>query len=279
MSILKVLVAGVVLLTLLGGVSMAQDGVTRYVRYAHQGRESYGVLEGETIRELEGDLFSAPRETGTNVALSDVRLLAPCRPSKVIAIGLNYRSHLGDRPVPEHLGVFSKFPTSVIAPEDSIVIPGDYEGVHYEGELVVVIGKETSGVSVGEAPRHIFGVTAGNDVSERTWQRDDLQWFRAKGSDTFAPLGPAIVTGLDYNDLTIETRLNGEVKQHESSADLIFSIDEIVSYVSRYVTLFPGDIIFTGTPGSTSAMQPGDIVEVEIEGIGILRSTVTKEQE
>jgi len=279
MSILKVLVAGVVLLTLLGGVSMAQDGVTRYVRYAHQGRELYGVLEGETIRELEGDLFSAPRETGTTVALSDVRLLAPCRPSKVIAIGLNYRSHLGDRPVPEHLGVFSKFPTSVIAPEESIVIPGDSEGVHYEGELVVVIGKEASRVSVGEAPQHIFGVTAGNDVSERTWQRDDLQWFRAKGSDTFAPLGPVIVAGLDYNDLTIETRLNGEVKQHESSADLIFSVDEIVSYVSRYVTLFPGDIIFTGTPGSTSAMQPGDIVEVEIEGIGILRNTVTTESE
>ena len=114
-------------------------------------------------------------------------------------------------------------------------------------------------------------------MSERDWQRNDLQWFRAKGSDTFAPLGPAIVTGLDYNDLMIETRLNGEVKQHESSADLIFGVDEIVSYVSQYVTLFPGDIIFTGTPGSTSAMQPGDVVEVEIEGIGILRNAVTKE--
>ena len=279
MSILRVFIAGVVLLALPGGVSMAQDDVIRYVRYERQGQESYGILEGDSIKVLDGDLFGAPRETGSTLALADVRLLAPCKPSKVIAIGLNYRSHIGDRPVPETLGVFSKFPTSVIAPEDAIVIPADSEGVHYEGELVVVIGREASKVSVDEAPQYIFGVTAGNDVSERTWQRDDLQWFRAKGSDTFGPLGPAIVTGLDYNDLMIETRLNGEVKQHESSADLVFNVDEIVSYVSRYVTLFPGDIIFTGTPGSTSAMQPGDVVEVEIEGIGILRSTVKKESE
>ena len=125
-----------------------------------------------------------------------------------------------------------------------------------------------------EVPDHIFGVTAGNDVSERDWQRGDLQWFRAKGSDTFAPLGPAIVTGLDYNDLMIETRLNGEVRQHESTADLISSVDEIVSYVSRYLTLLPGDVIYTGTPGTTAEMRAGDTVEVEVAGIGILRNTV-----
>jgi 2-keto-4-pentenoate hydratase/2-oxohepta-3-ene-1,7-dioic acid hydratase in catechol pathway len=149
--------------------------------------------------------------------------------------------------------------------------------VHYEGELVVVIGKTAKNVSVEDASDYIFGVTAGNDVSERDWQRDDLQWLRAKGSDTFGPVGPVLVSGLDYNDLRVETRLNGEVRQAESTADLIFDIDTIVSYVSRYVTLCPGDIIFTGTPGSTRAMQPGDVVEIEVQGVGVLRNTVAKE--
>jgi 2-keto-4-pentenoate hydratase/2-oxohepta-3-ene-1,7-dioic acid hydratase in catechol pathway len=254
--------------------SMARNESIRYVRYAHEGREQYGIQEGDSIRELEGDLFADPVEAGTTVAVSDARILAPCRPTKVIAIGLNYHSHLRGRPVPEKIGVFSMFPTSIIGLDDEIVIPPDTDSVHYEGELVVVIGKKAKGITPAEAPGHIFGVTAGNDVSERGWQRDDLQWFRAKGSDTFAPLGPAIVTGLDYNDLMIETRLNGEVRQHESSADLIFGIHEIVSYVSRYVTLLPGDIIFTGTPGTTAEMRAGDTVEVEIAGIGTLRNKV-----
>lgn len=253
---------------------MAQDGVTRYVRYAHQGRRPYGILEQDTIKELDGDLFGSPAETGATVALSDVRLLAPVEPSKVIAIGLNYHSHLKGRPAPEKLGVFSMFPTSIIGLDDEIVIPPDTESVHYEGELVVVLGKKAKNITAAEVPDHVFGVTAGNDVSERDWQREDLQWFRAKGSDTFAPLGPMIVAGLDYNDLMIETRLNGEVRQHESTADLIFGIDEIVSYVSRYVTLLPGDIIFTGTPGTTADMHAGDTVEVEIAGIGVLRNRV-----
>ncbi len=111
-------------------------------------------------------------------------------------------------------------------------------------------------------------------MSERDWQRDDLQWLRAKGSDTFGPIGPAIVTGLDYNDLLVQTRLNGEVRQSESTKDLIFSVDQIVSYVSRYFTLMPGDVIFTGTPGTTSAMKPGDVVEIEVEGVGVLRNTL-----
>jgi 2-keto-4-pentenoate hydratase/2-oxohepta-3-ene-1,7-dioic acid hydratase in catechol pathway len=153
-------------------------------------------------------------------------------------------------------------------------MPSDSESLHYEGELVVVIGKKAKNVSVVDAPKHIFGVTAGNDVSERTWQRADLQWFRAKASDTFGPVGPAIVQGLPYGDLMIQTRVNGEVRQKESSKDLLYNVDEIVSYISRYVTLLPGDIIFTGTPGSTQAMKPGDVVEVEIEGIGVLRNKV-----
>lgn len=253
---------------------MAQDGVTRYVRYAHNGQELYGILEGDNVKELRGDLLDSPEETGATVALADVRLLAPCEPSKVIAIGLNYHSHLKGRPAPEQLGVFSMFPTSIIGLDDEVVIPPDTDSVHYEGELVVVIGKKAKNIAAAEVPDYIFGVTAGNDVSERNWQGEDLQWFRAKGSDTFAPLGPVLVSGLDYNDLMIETRLNGEVRQHESTSDLIFGVNEIVSQVSRYVTLLPGDVIFTGTPGTTADMHAGDTVEVEIAGIGILRNKV-----
>jgi 2-keto-4-pentenoate hydratase/2-oxohepta-3-ene-1,7-dioic acid hydratase in catechol pathway len=255
---------------------MASDGSIRYVRYQHDGRELYGIQKDETISELKGEPFGAPVETGVAVGLSDVRLLAPCQPSKVIAIGLNYHSHLRGRPVPEKLGVFSMFPTSIIGPDDEIVIPPDTDSVHYEGELVVVIGKRAKSIPPADVPDYIFGVTAGNDVSERDWQRDDLQWFRAKGSDTFAPLGPAIVTGLNHNDLMIETRLNGEVRQHESTADLIFGVSEIVSQVSRYVTLLPGDVIFTGTPGTTAEMRAGDTIEVEIGGIGVLRNKVVR---
>jgi len=247
---------------------------TRYVRYRRGGRTAYGILEGETIHELEGVLFASPRRSGNRVDLADVELLAPCEPSKVVAVGLNYRSHIGNRAVPESMGLFAKFPTSIIGPEADIVIPPDAENVHYEGELVVVIGRPAKNVAVEDAPDYIFGVTAGNDVSERGWQRGDLQWLRAKATDTFGPIGPAIVTGLDYDDLLVQTRLNGEVRQSESSKDLLFGVDQIVSYVSRYVTLYPGDLIFTGTPGSTQAMKPGDVVEIEVEGVGVLRNPV-----
>jgi len=233
---------------------------TRYVRYRRGGRTAYGILEGETIHELEGGPFASPRRSGHRVDLADVELLAPCEPSKVVAVGLNYRSHIGNRAVPEYMGLFAKLPTSIIGPEANIVIPPDAENVHYEGELVVVIGRPAKSVAVEDAPDYIFGVTAGNDVSERDWQRGDLQWLRAKAADTFGPIGPAIVTG--------------EVRQSESSKDLLFGVDQIVSYVSRYVTLYPGDVIFTGTPGSTRAMKPGDVVEIEVEGVGVLRNPV-----
>ncbi len=252
----------------------AQQGVTKYVRYSHEGITSYGILDGETIRALDGNLFSTPRPTGRTLRLSDVELLAPVAPSKVIAVGLNYQSHLGNREPAAYPGLFAKYPTSIVGHGANIIIPSDSKNLHYEGELVIVIGREAHNVSAAEAPDYILGVTAGNDVSERDWQRDDLQWLRAKGSDTFGPVGPAIVTGLNYNDLLVQTRLNGEVRQSESTADLIFGIDEIVSYVSRYFTLLPGDLIFTGTPGSTSAMKAGDVVEIEVQGVGVLRNTL-----
>ncbi|MBK8503052.1 MAG: fumarylacetoacetate hydrolase family protein [Saprospiraceae bacterium] len=263
-------------LILLPNLAIAQKDILKFVRYELEGKESYGILKGESIEELQGDLFSAPVKTGSTVALSRVNLLAPCSPSKVLAVGLNYRSHIGDRPIPDHMGLFAKYPTCIIAHQAPILMPSDATDLHYEGELVVVIGKIASKISVADAPDYIFGVTAGNDVSERNWQKIDLQWLRAKGSDTFGPMGPAIVTGLDYNNLLLQTRLNGKVVQSERSKDLIYSVDEIVSYISHYVTMFPGDVIFTGTPGSTQAMQPGDIVEIELEGVGVLSNTVQR---
>jgi 2-keto-4-pentenoate hydratase/2-oxohepta-3-ene-1,7-dioic acid hydratase in catechol pathway len=252
----------------------AQQGVTNYVRYSHDGVIAYGVLRGETISELDADLFASPRETGQTLPLDQVELLAPCEPSKVIAVGLNYQSHLGEREPAEYPGLFSKFPTSIVGHGADIVMPPDAGNLHYEGELVVVIGKRAQNVAVEDAADYVFGVTAGNDLSERDWQRADLQWFRAKASDTFGPIGPAIVTGLDYNDLLLETRVNGETRQSERTKDLLFDVETIVSYVSQYVTLLPGDVIFTGTPGSTRALAAGDVVEVEIEGVGVLRNTV-----
>jgi 2-keto-4-pentenoate hydratase/2-oxohepta-3-ene-1,7-dioic acid hydratase in catechol pathway len=171
-------------------------------------------------------------------------------------------------------GLFAKYPTSIIGPGENIVRPPDSQNLHYEGEMVIVIGRTAKNVHWEEASRYIFGVTVGNDVSERDWQQADLQWFRAKASDTFGPVGPVIARGLDYNNLHLETRVNGEVRQSESTEDLLFNVEAIVSYVSRYVTLMPGDIIFTGTPGTTEAMEPGDIVEVELEGVGILSNRV-----
>ncbi len=254
--------------------------VTRYARYRHAGRVAHGILEGDTIRQLSDSPFSATaRPDGVSLGFSEVELLAPCQPSKVIAVGLNFKSHLRGRPAPAYPGLFAKLPTSVIGPDDPIVIPHDAERIHYEGELVVVIGKTARRVPVSAASDHIFGVTAGNDVSERVWQRSDLQWLRAKGSDTFAPIGPLIAAGLDYSDLLIQTRLNGELRQAERSRDLLFDVDTLVSYVSRYITLVPGDLIFTGTPGTTSAMKPGDLVEVEVEGVGVLRNPVALDED
>ncbi len=260
------------MILLVAAASSAQ--VTKYVRYAHEGRTSFGILDGDQIRELDRSPIEGAKPTGKSVALSSVRLLAPVEPSKVIAVGLNYKSHLGDRKPAPYPGLFAKFPTCIVGPEAEIVYPEGASNVHFEGELVIVIGKKASRVSKEEAPKYIFGVTAGNDVSERDWQRDDLQWFRAKASDTFGPLGPAIVTGLNHNDLLLQTRVNGKVLQKQRTSDLLFNVEDIVSYISQFVTLMPGDVIYTGTPGTTSAMKPGDVVEIEIEGIGILRNKI-----
>jgi len=247
---------------------------TMYVRYDCAGKVGYGILERDTIRELDGNFLAGATATGRTIRLADARLLAPVEPSKVIAIGLNYKSHLGERPARAYPGIFLKLPSSIVGTEDPIIFPPEAEIIHYEGEMVVVMGKKAKSITEADVHDHIFGVTCGNDVSERIWQKNDLQWFRAKGADTFAPLGPAVVRGLDYNDLQVTTRLNGEVRQSQRTKDLLFSVANLVGYICRFVTLLPGDLIYTGTPGTTKPMNPGDTVEVEVEGVGILRNKV-----
>jgi 2-keto-4-pentenoate hydratase/2-oxohepta-3-ene-1,7-dioic acid hydratase in catechol pathway len=246
----------------------------RYVRYDDGERASYGIQEGNSIRQLSAAPWLGGAPTGERVALDEVRLLAPAEPSKVFAVGYNYLSHRGDRELPAHPPIFLKLPTSIIGPEADVIYPQGGTDLHYEAELVVVIGKRARNVSPEEASDYVFGVTAGNDVSERVWQADDLQWFRGKASDTFGPLGPAIVTGLDYNDLLVQSRLNGKTMQSQRTRDFIHDVEAIVSHISQTATLLPGDIIFTGTPGSTSAMQIGDVIEIEVEGVGVLRNRI-----
>jgi len=248
-----------------------------YARYQHGNSRHYGLVNDGIITELSGGLFDPPVPTGRQFAIGDVKLLAPCEPPKILAVGLNYRSHLGPRPAPQSPGIFYKPISSIQNPGDPIVIPADAIDVHYEGELVVVIGAKVSRASREQAEAAIFGVTCGNDVSDRNWQRGegkDLQWWRAKGSDTFSPFGPWIVTGINYGDLGLETRLNSEVVQSQRTSDLIFDIPEVVRFISQWVTLIPGDLIYSGTPGETRHMKQGDIVEVAIESIGILRNPV-----
>ena len=255
----------------------------RYVRYEHGGDIAFGGLDGETVYPIEGDLFGSREPTGDSIPRADVKLLYPIEPTKVFALAGNYMSHLGEgREPPAYPEPFYKPITCLLNPEDPIVFPPGAQDVHYEAEFVIVIGKQARKVSPEQAPDYILGYTCGNDVSERNWQNGsidgpenkDLQWWRGKGSDTFGPMGPAIAVGLDYKKSKIQLRLNGEVKQEQMLSDLIEDAASAVSFISQAVTLNPGDVIFTGTPGRTSAMKAGDVVEVEIDGIGILRNPV-----
>jgi 2-keto-4-pentenoate hydratase/2-oxohepta-3-ene-1,7-dioic acid hydratase in catechol pathway len=250
----------------------------KIVRFSTGGRNFYGILDGRAVRALAGSPFPCIREAGRELRLDEVRLLAPCRPSKIVALGVNYRSH-GDEMgsnLPAEPLIFIKPPTAVVGPEDNILYPEMSSRVDYEGELGIVIGRRTSQVVEAEAKKYILGYTCFNDVTARDLQARDGQWTRAKSFDTFAPIGPCIETELDPSHLRLETRLNGEVKQRTSTADLIFGAYELVSFISRVMTLLPGDVIATGTPGGIGAMQPGDTIEVNIEGIGVLRNHVVR---
>lgn len=255
----------------------------RIVRFAAQSKIKYGILEGDIIRGLRGSPFShfegagsSFKPDGNSYRLHEVKLLAPCTPSKIVALGLNYRRHAEetDMPLPSVPLIFLKPSTAVIGPEDKIVLPRDSGRVDYEGELGVVIGRKAKDVPKGEVKHYILGYTCLNDVSERHVQKADGQWTRAKGYDTFAPIGPWIETEVSPDDLKIETYLNGELRQSDRTSELVFGVSELVSFISGVMTLLPGDVIATGTPSGIGRMNAGDVVEVRIEKIGILRNFV-----
>lgn len=253
-------------------------------RFLKDDIERWGVVEDGAVFEVEtGPFGQGPsgglKRTGEGYRLEDVRLLPPSSPSKIVAIGLNYRAHAAEfhKPLPEEPMLILKPSTAVIGHNDAIVYPSHMSGrVDYEGELALVIGKRARDVPVESAGDYILGYTCFNDVTARDLQAKDIQYTRAKGFDTFACVGPWIETGIDPTNVRIETCLNGEKRQDASTRDMVFDVFTIVSFVSRVMTLLPGDIITTGTPSGIGGMKPGDTVEVAIDGIGTLRNTVVE---
>ena len=237
---------------------------------------TYGAVEPEGIRLHLGSPFVAWEPTETVVAWDQARLLSPVIPTKIIAVGRNYEDHAAefDNPLPEEPALFLKPPTSVIGPLQAIRLPAASDNVHHEAELAVVIGKVARDVKMEDAGDYVLGYTAANDVTARDLQKSDVQWTRGKGFDTFCPLGPAIDTDLDpLEGLQVTCRVNGELRQSGSTADMIFGVAELISYVSAIMTLLPGDVILTGTPAGVGPIAAGDRIEVEIEGIGVLMNT------
>jgi len=252
-------------------------GSVQVVRY-HAGDEiRVGVLEGETVRETRGEMFgnlAVGPEVGT---LDTIKLAAPVAPGKLIAIGLNYRDHIEqdtNLPVPEEPVIFLKPISAIIGPDSPIILPPGPEKVDAEAELCIVIGRRCRHVKAEDYESVVFGYTCGNDVSARDYQFKDGQWVRAKGFDTFAPLGPAIVTDVDPSNLAIRSVVNGEVYQNSSTSYLLFDVPYLIEFISNVMTLEPGDVIMTGTPGGPPSLKDGDICEVQIDGIGVLRNPV-----
>ena len=255
----------------------------KLVRYAMDGKVVYGVLEADgTIRQLAGSPVESTATSDTSHRVDQVRLLAPVEAPRVIGVGLNYVSHIkeSNQVAPTLPMLFMKHPSTVIGPGEPIVYPKQGQKVDYEGELAVVIGRRTRRVSEDQALACVLGYTCANDVSERVTQLAEMKMgclLVGKSFDTFCPLGPVIATGLDPTALDLTTRVNGQVRQRINTSDLLFSAATLVSYLSQAMTLWPGDVILTGTPSGVGPIQPGDVVEVEISGIGVLRNPVVKE--
>jgi 2-keto-4-pentenoate hydratase/2-oxohepta-3-ene-1,7-dioic acid hydratase in catechol pathway len=234
------------------------------VRFVLDGKVRGGSLSGDRIVS-----------SGEVLSLDEVKLLAPCQPSKIVCVGLNYAEHARElnQALPSNPILFLKPPTAVLSPGEEIAYPPSSSRVDYEGELAVVIGKRCKNASAKDAEEHILGYTCFNDVTARDLQQKDGQWTRAKSFDTFAPIGPWIAR-IDPTDADIQTRLNGQVKQSSNTSDLISSVPKLIEFISEVMTLEPGDVIATGTPPGVRPMQRGDLVEVDIEGIGVLRNRV-----
>ena len=257
-----------------------------WCRFEVDGRIAYGLVDGDRIREVEGDLFGENTVTSVSHALSMVKLLVPVIPRTFFCIGLNYADHvirracaLGRQPAfPEKPDIGYRANNALIGHDDDIIKPKDSgEEFQYEGELVAVFGRRAKHVSKDEALDCIFGWTIGNDVSERTWQASDRTLWRAKNADTFKPMGPWIATGLDPRDMTTTVRLNGIVTDEFATGNMIFDVGTYVSELTKYVTIEPGDVMWMGTDGLPANMKVGDTVEVEISGIGVLRNRVVAE--
>jgi 2-keto-4-pentenoate hydratase/2-oxohepta-3-ene-1,7-dioic acid hydratase in catechol pathway len=259
----------------------------RWCRFQAGDGSAYGIIEGDTVTEVTGSPFEAHTRTSTKVPLSRVKLLVPVIPPTFYAAGVNYREHVTE--MAERRGEKPKFPpqadvgyrasNALVATDEPIVIPKDAtEEVQYEGELVVVIGKRCKRVSEADALDCVFGYTIGNDVSERVWQRNDRTLWRGKNTDTFKPMGPWIVTGLDPDVLRVTIRVNGREMFSYAIKDAIFGVRQFISRMSQYLTLHPGDVLWMGTDGATENIKDGDVVEIEIPGIGVLRNPVVRER-
>ena len=254
-----------------------------FVRFQHDGKAHFGMLNSSNeISFMEGDIFAEKRATGEKVDLSAVRLLAPVAAPRVFGIGNNYYQAVKQMnlAVPERPLVFTKPSTAVIASGESIIYPKGSDLVLFEGELAVVIGRRGRRIEKEDASAYIFGYTCGNDLTERTLQLQELgagSMCVSKGFDTFAPLGPAIVTEIDPAGVSIVSRVNGEVRQNGHTSDMIFDVATLIAYLSNAITLLPGDVIMTGTPAGFGPVVPGDRIEIELSGIGVLRNQVISE--
>lgn len=258
----------------------------KIVRYQYQGQTAFGCLKGQEITKIEGNpLLSGNIESikfsDEKVSLSDVKLLMPIEnPQQIIAIGLNYKAHIEEfnrKPevsTPSFPVVFMIARSALANPEEQISLPFKENRTDYEAELVAVIGKEAFQVSETEALDYIFGYTCGNDISDRDIQKQDGQWSRAKSYPGFKPVGPWIETELDVTELQLSTRVNGELRQSGNTSAMLFPIKALIAHLSSYMKLYPGDIIFTGTPAGVGPLKSGDVCEIEVQGIGVLRNYI-----
>jgi len=236
----------------------------------------YGWIFENKVGPIEGDIFGKYQRLEAETPLEDVHLLAPMQPSKIVCVGRNYVEHAKehDVEVPKVPLIFLKPPSSIISPGEPIILPPQSQQVEHEAELVAIIGKRTRGITPEQAHAHIYGYTVGNDVTARDLQRSDGQWTRAKGFDTFCPFGPWVDTEFDPSDALITCKVSGQPRQMASTRDLVFSVSTVIAFVSSVMTLEPGDLIFTGTPAGVGPLKAGDLVEIEIEGLGKLSNPV-----
>jgi 2-keto-4-pentenoate hydratase/2-oxohepta-3-ene-1,7-dioic acid hydratase in catechol pathway len=258
----------------------------RWCRYHHDGTVAFGLLDGQNVDEVDGSPFDGYIATGVRRRLAEIRLLTPCLPPTFYCAGLNYKAHIewGERrrniriPVPDRPDIGYRAQSALTAPDSPIVIPARSSGeVHYEGELVAVIGRPARRVTQDEALDYVLGYTIGNDVSERTWAAQDRTLWRAKNSDTFKPMGPWIQTGLDPTNLDVIVKVNDSIVSEFNTSAMIFGVAEYIAAISEYITLRPGDVVWTGTDNATDRIAPGDVVEISVAGIGTLRNPVVGE--